>query len=586
MAKKNLVSNFIFTVIKPFRFWIIAQFLVYILWAVDFCLRPYLLKVLLDRIPVIERQDAVLQLGGPVITYIALSLLMVFIYRFSDYVWIKLNSPLKRHIGNIVMEKMMSHSQTLFQNNFAGNLANKIKDSMSGIPDLLRLCINTFFAQFLALLIAIFTVWTVNYIFALALCIWIIFFISISMILSKHAGKLSYIAAEVRSRVVGSIVDVLGNMINVRLFTSGFFELEKLKTQLDKWVIADQTRDWYFLWMNTLLGCSFVIYQAICSVGLIYGFAQGTISPGDFVLIFTINISIITIMWKLSEEMGKFADFFGNISQGLRIALTPIEIQDKPGAKTLKITRGKIAFDCVEFNYQGIAALFKNESILIKPGEKVGLVGYSGSGKSTFVNLILRLYDITKGKILIDDQDIRNVTQDSLLKAIGMIPQDPSLFHRTLMDNIRYGRMNASDQEVIAAAKEAHAHEFITQQLKGYETLVGERGIKLSGGQRQRIAIARVILKNAPILILDEATSQLDSVTENIIQETLMKLMENKTTLVIAHRLSTLLHMDRILVFDKGKIIQDGTHQELLAQNGLYKILWNAQVGGLLPEKN
>ena len=211
--------------------------------------------------------------------------------------------------------------------------------------------------------------------------------------------------------------------------------------------------------------------------------------------------------------------------------------------------------------------------------------GYSGGGKSTFVNLIMRLYDVTDGAILVDDQDIRDVTQDSLRTSIAMIPQDPSLFQRSLMENIRYGRIDASDKEVIEAAKKAHAHEFITKLSQEYDSLVGERGVKLSGGQRQRISIARAILKNAPILILDEATSQLDSVTERGIQESLWELMQDKTTLVIAHRLSTLLHVDRILVFDQGIIVEDGAHEELLANNGLYRTLWGTQVGGFLQDK-
>ncbi|WP_291398139.1 ATP-binding cassette domain-containing protein [Acinetobacter sp.] len=232
-----------------------------------------------------------------------------------------------------------------------------------------------------------------------------------------------------------------------------------------------------------------------------------------------------------------------------------------------------------------VQSLFFKINLSNTAGQKVGLVGYSGGGKSTFVNLILRLYDVTDGAILIDGQDIRDVTQDSLRENIAMIPQDPSLFHRSLMENIRYGRADSTDEEVIEAAKKAHAHEFISALPQGYDSLVGERGVKLSGGQRQRIAIARAILKNAPILILDEATSQLDSVTESLIQESLWELMQNKTTIVIAHRLSTLLHMDRILVFDKGKIVEDGTHSELLAKAGLYKTLWDAQVGGFLGDE-
>ena len=271
--------------------------------------------------------------------------------------------------------------------------------------------------------------------------------------------------------------------------------------------------------------------------------------------------------------------------------MLPLEILDKPNAITLNCTHGQITFDNVQFHYKGTEPLFQNKSIEINAGQKVGLVGYSGGGKSTFVNLILRLYDVTDGAIMIDGQDIRDVNQDSLRENIAMIPQDPSLFHRSLMENILYGRIDASDEEVIEAAKKAHAHEFITMLPQGYDSLVGERGIKLSGGQRQRIAIARAILKNAPILILDEATSQLDSVTESLIQESLWELMQGqtdtsgKTTIVIAHRLSTLLDMDRILVFDKGKIVEDGTHSKLLAKAALYKSLWDAQVGGFLDDE-
>jgi ATP-binding cassette subfamily B protein len=282
--------------------------------------------------------------------------------------------------------------------------------------------------------------------------------------------------------------------------------------------------------------------------------------------------------------MLELSNLWGNITQGLTVALAPLDIQDKPDATELRVTKGQITFDNVGFHYKGSEPLFTNKSVTIDPGQKVGLVGYSGGGKTTFSNLILRLYDVTDGRILIDGHDIRDVTQDSLRANIGMIPQDPSLFHRTLMENIRYGRDSATDAEVIEAAKRAHANEFIAKLPNAYDSLVGERGVKLSGGQRQRVAIARAILKNAPILILDEATSQLDSVTERDIQDSLWDLMQGKTTIVIAHRLSTLLHMDRILVFDSGKIVEDGTHDELLARGGLYKTLWDAQVGGFLPE--
>jgi ATP-binding cassette subfamily B protein len=336
--------------------------------------------------------------------------------------------------------------------------------------------------------------------------------------------------------------------------------------------------------MHTFQEASFVVFQAICLWWLITGIKNQTVTPGDFALILILNLSIVNCLQNLSREIGTFAESLGNITQGLHTICLPIEIQDKVDAKDLIVTKGDIFFENVQFYYDSSTPLFENKSVRIQSGQKVGLVGYSGSGKSTFVNLILRLFDVTEGRILIDHQDIRDVTQVSLHQAISIIPQDPSLFHRTLMENIRYGKIEASDKEVIESTKRAHAHAFITQLSQGYQSLVGERGVKLSGGERQRIAIARAILKNAPILILDEATSQLDSVTENQIQKSLWNLMQGKTTIVIAHRLSTLLHMDRILVFDQGKIVQDGVHRALLAKAGLYKTLWDAQVGGFLPE--
>ena len=350
-------------------------------------------------------------------------------------------------------------------------------------------------------------------------------------------------------------------------------------------VKAEQKLEWSFFKIWFCYGYSFFILQCLNIYFLMKGRAEGWISIGDFALVLGVNIAIVDCMWQLAKDFSQYSKMLGKIIQALKAILGPPEIIDAPDAKELQIKHGEIAFDKVKFHYKGTEPLFKDKSVIIKSGEKVGLVGYSGSGKTTFANLILRIYDVTEGRILIDNQDISQVTQDSLHKAIAMIPQDAALFHRTMMENIRYGKIDASDEEVIEAAKRAHAHEFISKNPEGYQVLVGERGVKISGGQRQRIAIARAILKNAPILILDEATSQLDSLTESYIQESLWKLMQDKTTLVIAHRLSTLLNMDRILVFDTGKIIEEGSHQELLDQGGLYATLWTSQIDGFLPDK-
>lgn len=583
-VSNKIIMAFFRETLRPFRFWMLGQFTVRLVWAVDLSLRPYLLKIIINKIPEITQETVVQELATPIVFYMGMSFLVTTMFRFYDYIWLMFNPLLKRHLGSVLMNKMMMHSLTLFQNHFAGNLANKIKDVMSGMPDLVKILIEKFLSHILAFLIATLAVWTINYQFSILLVTWIIVFVTGSFYFSLHAKVLCEKSAEVRSTVMGYIVDILSNIMSVHLFAAKQTESQKLKTHLDRYVKADQQRDWWFLYMFAFQGFSFVIYQGIGFVLLVKGFQNGSITAGDFALLLAVNTGLISSLWSLSTDILKVAEILGGITQGLQVALTPIEIQDKKDAQELRVTKGHIVFDNVKFHYKGAEALFQNKSVHIPSGQKVGLVGYSGSGKSTFVNLILRLYDVAGGHIQIDGQDIRDVSQDSLHQAIGMIPQDPLLFHRTLMENIRYGCFKASDEEVMEAAKKAHAHNFIMKLPHGYNSLVGERGVKLSGGQRQRIAIARAILKNAPILILDEATSQLDSVTEKQIQESLLSLMKGKTTIVIAHRLSTLLHMDRILVFQGGKIIEDGTHQSLLKKKGLYKTMWDAQVGGFLGD--
>lgn len=578
-----LTSNgrFILKCCKPFKFLVLGQFIISFIWAIDVSLRPYLLKIMLDRLPTLKMGTAADALMVPAGIYLLMALVVVGMYRVYDYLWLKLNPPLKRHIAKILITRMMLHSQKLFQDHFAGTLANKIKDVMSGVPDFFKI-LDVFVRHFIALLFAILTLWSVHRQFAINLCAWVAIFVIGSLFFSKRAKLLSQLASEVKSSVMGSIVDIFSNITSIRLFARRTYEIDKLSPLLNAYVAADQKRDWYFLKMFSFQGITFVIYQGASLYWLIHGFNKGFITVGDFALILTINISIVDFLWSLSIDMGKFAELVGNISQGLTIALSPLQITDQSNAAKLQVTKGTIVFENVTFDYNNSAPVFNNLSVVLKGGEKVGLVGYSGGGKTTFVNLILRLHDVQRGRILIDGHNIKEVTQDSLHEAIAMIPQDPSLFHRSLFENIEYGDVSAQKEDIYLAAKKAHAHQFIESFPKGYDTLVGERGIKLSGGQRQRIAIARAILKDAPILILDEATSQLDSITEKLIQESLLNLIHHKTTLVIAHRLSTLLHMDRILVFDQGIIIQDGSHKTLIEQQGLYKTLWKTQVGGFI----
>jgi len=391
--------------------------------------------------------------------------------------------------------------------------------------------------------------------------------------------------ASAESVVAGQLVDCITNNSNVRIFSKRDYEISRIHKFLLVSEKAYQKKELFLLVLNCIQGFFIAIMMGFAVYFLVYLYGKDLISIGDFALILGISMELGHMMWYTMSRVDEFNQAIGKCKQCLATLMTCPNITDRVDALDLLVQHGQITFDKVKFHYKGIKPIFEDKTVVIEAGQKVGLVGYSGSGKSTFASLILRLYEVTEGRVLIDEYDIKDITQDSLRRNIALIPQDPSLFHRSIMDNIRYGRTDATDEEVIEAAKSAHAHEFISKLPEGYQSLVGERGVKLSGGQRQRIAIARAILKKSPILILDEATSQLDSVTESYIQESLAALMQGKTTIVIAHRLSTLLHMDRILVFDKGKIVEDGTHSKLLKSGGLYKTLWDAQVGGFLPDK-
>lgn len=573
---------FIKMVTKPFRIHIASMIIIAVVWALILNIQAYIVKLILNTATNGVHNDSYQQLTYLIGSYLCSAFVYLSIFRWYDWIVIQFRPNIKKHIALILMNRMMDHSHSFYQRQFAGDLTTRISDICLAIPDVISIVIDRLLACSLMLLFVLYNISCVHMKFTIALGLWVVLFLGISIVLVFRNQNLAHDVADARAKVIGCIVDVLTNMASVRLFAAKKCESNYLARFLTYSVEKDQKRDWFFLKLHAFQACSFWLFQAVCFWWLLNGLINKTMTPGDFVLVLTLNLHIIENFWNIAKDMRNFWEKMGNVTKGLAIIQTPIEIADAPDAKKLIVTQGEIVFDNVQFQYHDAESLFEHESVVIKSGQKVGLVGYSGSGKSTFVNLILRLFDVTQGKILIDGQDIRTVTQDSLHEAITMIPQDPSLFHRSLIENIAYGRKNATHQDIIAASKRAYAHEFIVTFAQGYDTQVGERGVRLSGGQRQRISIARAILKNSPILILDEATSQLDSVTENQIQDSLWDLMHNKTTLVIAHRLSTLLHMDRILVFDHGSIVEDGSHEQLLEKGGLYKKLWEAQIGGFL----
>ena len=579
------LSGFMRHLLRPYPVPLLMMVTAAVVWAIQTSLLPYILKIMLNRMISEPDVNPFIALIGPIAIYLGISFTVNTAFRLYNYfVEYQMIPVLRKQISTQCLDHLLTLSHQFYQNNFAGSLGSKVSELVMAIPDLLKILIDRFFSYALTLSIAILTLWQVNARFSLILLVWTFVFLSVAILTSRHIAHLAAQWSFKGHLVTGRIVDTLSNMLTVRLFARGRNEEAWLTTTIDDAKEAERALEWSSLKLWLLYGYGFFVAQCSNFYFLLQGRAEGWITVGDFALVLGLNLSVMDLSWLMTNEFSKFSKLQGRIRQDLKDIMVVPDIQDKATASELSVTEGVIIFKDVRFQYPGTIPLFQKKSVTIASGQKVGLVGYSGSGKSTFVNLILRLYDVTSGNILIDGQDIREVTQDSLHAAIGMIPQDPSLFHRTLMENICYARAEAMEKEAIEAAKQAHAHEFIQELPQGYHSLVGERGIKLSGGQRQRIAIARAILKNAPILILDEATSQLDSVTESYIQDSLWTLMQGKTTIVIAHRLSTLLHMDRILVFDKGKIVEDGTHQELLTKGDLYKTLWDAQVGGFLPD--
>jgi len=586
--KKNIhqsVLSFICYFLKPYKFWVVAYIAFAILSGLWVVFNSILIKVIVDTLTQATSDTNTMQLLlWPSILFLLNLISFDIFWRCHDFVNYKVQPLIKNDIIEYSFSYIGKQAYQFFQNNFSGKISSNINILASGVNDAITIVPHFIIGCSVQLIGALIAMYYVNPQLCWYLIVWTIVFVIISLKYSKLIIGLSSDLADSESDVSGVIVDSIGNSQSVRMFARNRFELQNLGQSLLHMRNKYRDKAWFMIKFNILQGASVTILMGFMLYTLIKLKTVGSITIGDFALVLTLGVNVAWGVWWLTEQATQMIDALGRCKNSINSLFMPLEIEDMPNAATLTVTTGRIVFDDVHFSYPGSEPLFQNKSIVIEPGQKVGLVGYSGSGKTTFVNLILRLYDLNSGSILIDGQNIQYVTQASLHTAIGMIPQDPSLFHRSLRDNILYADLTATEQQMIVAAKRAHAHEFIEELPEQYESLVGERGIKLSGGQRQRIAIARAMLKNSPILILDEATSQLDSITEQKIQQALWDLMQGKTSIVIAHRLSTLLHMDRILVFDQGKIVADGSHQELLARDGLYKSLWDAQVGGFLPD--
>jgi ATP-binding cassette subfamily B protein len=557
------------------------------IWSVNEIIFPYFIKLIVNTIHDFkgDRHAIYAALALPLIALVISWLVNEIAMRSQGIVLITTFPRFRANIRATVFNYVKQHSHEYFSSNFAGSIAKKLAELPNSSQSVLEIICFNFTSITMAFLIALGLMYFTKPLFAAILLVWFCLHMGLTFYFLKLGNQRWATHSAAVSNLSGKIVDSLTNILNVRLFARSSYEAHYLKQfQQDEINKAHKA-----MWTTELMRFG----QGICGVTLIFiiiftlvhGWIQGWVTLGDFTLIGMLAFWILGMVWYMSYQMTVFVREVGTINEALSLISAGHDITDQPNAQPLQVTQGEIEFNDVTFAYQKNPVVFEQFNVTLKAGQKIGLVGFSGSGKSTFVNLILRFYDLNSGRILIDKQNIAEITQDSLRAQIGMIPQDPTLFHRTLMENIRYGRLEATDEEVYAAAKLAHCQEFIEKLPEGYQALVGERGIKLSGGQRQRIAIARAILKNAPLLILDEATSSLDSVTEKYIQESLQQLMQGRTAIVIAHRLSTLADMDRILVFHKGNIIEDGTKETLLKANGHFAQLWNMQTDGFLPEK-
>ncbi|NGM88066.1 ABC transporter ATP-binding protein [Parapusillimonas sp. SGNA-6] len=516
------------------------------------------------------------------------SIVMVAMRTLVQHQVLAINLPLRLRWN--FHRLMLRQSLSFFADEFAGRVSAKVMQTALAVRDVLL----TFCEIVLGIGVYLVTIIALAGGFDLRLMLpfvaWLGLYVAAMLYFVPRLGKVGQEQADARSSMTGRVTDAYANITTVKLFSHTRREAQFARAAMEEF------KDTGFRQMRLVSQFEIVNQALVTTLIFAAGGAamwlwhKGEIGTGAVAAVTAMALRINGISQWMMWEMTTLFENIGTVQDGIATLTRAANVQDVPGAPALQVTRGEVEFTEVSFDYHGQRQVLDGLSLTVRPGEKVGLVGRSGAGKSTLINLLLRFYDVDGGRICIDGQDISRVSQDSLRRAIGMVTQDTSLLHRSIRDNIAYGRPEATDAEIEAAAMRAHARDFILQLSdaqgnRGYDTLVGERGVKLSGGQRQRIAIARVMLKNAPILLLDEATSALDSEVEAAIQESLDEMMEGKTVIAIAHRLSTIAAMDRLIVMDEGRLIEEGTHGELLARNGVYARLWRHQSGGFLAQE-
>lgn len=574
------IFSFFWQHIKPYKWWYLLMLMAPIVSSFYPFFYNYAIKLFLDSMS--GHSELTYQnILFPIILFIAAQVVLEVTWRISHFAEWKSEPYVRRSILLKSYDYVQNHSYLFFQNNFTGAISSKLKGLLDGYDKFWAEMHYGLLIRILKSVVNLCALSIINMNLGLFVFAWSALYIPILYTLSIRLNKISFDETESRHFLVGQISDKISNIISLFSFSSRKRELIILDDQITTDFIPKQIRSYRYSFMIQLAaGALYLLLFVFLLFYMIHLRMTGAISIGDFAFVFGITLVVAEDIWSATASLQDFSRSMGDLKSALSILHTPHQNIDMKNALPLVVKKPTIEFKNVTFGYAEQNSIFNNLNLVIHPGEKVGLVGHSGAGKSSLLNLLMRYFVTTTGQIYIDNQNINEITQDSLRNNIAVIPQDTLLFHRTLMENIRYGNPDATETDVIQASKKAHIHDYIMQLPDQYNSYAGERGIKLSGGQRQRIAIARAFLKDAPILILDEATSALDSQTEKFIQASINTLIKDKrkTVIAIAHRLSTLKHMDRIIVLDQGKIIEQGTHQELIHnEDSLYKKLWTLQ---------
>jgi len=542
-------------------------------------LSPYLLKLIVDAF----EQDNLTAIPFYIALYPVSFFLIQTFYRFAAFAIAKVCIGGKEYLYNQVTHYVLGHSHRYFSDRFAGTVIGKVNNAAHAFESFIEYILWNYLDSFVVLISAFIFITLVSVKSSLVLLVLILVLLVFNYLLTEKAQRYSKSSADAQSKQSGVIVDIIGNASVVRQFRRLFEESNTIAHISQKAKQAEIKIRFFSEWMLFGNGVFITIGFGAIMWFLVQDWTAGLITTGSIIFVIGLLMGMAYQLLFLGNAFVNGSQQFGKLKDSIEELLIPHEITDYAQATALDVSQGVIKWENVNFDYGG-NKVFKNFNLTIPSGQRLGLVGPSGAGKSTFVSLLLRQHDVDSGTITIDGQNIDEVTQDSLRTNIAIVPQEPALFHRTIRENIAYGKPNATDEEIIEVAKKAQAHDFISELTEGYDTLVGERGVKLSGGQKQRIAIARAMLKDAPILILDEATSALDSESEVAIQKALHLLMEGKTVIAIAHRLSTLREMDRIIILENGVVTEDGTHETLKSYGGTYQRLWEHQAGGFVGE--